>query len=111
MPTEKASRSTIDEPDASAYHRATVRAAVAVLVVGVAVAGAVYFNSLKLGSHRVVRSSSTGSSYIDPYGFGSDAGTYERVSAHASWQLPISILIGTLGVAGGLAILRRTPAG
>jgi hypothetical protein len=73
-------------------------AAVALLVT--ALAGAAYLGSLRLGSRPIFY-------YFINTGFTQPAhpvvcGTRSR----AGWQIPVSILIGALGVAGGLVLLR-----
>ena len=80
-----------------------MRRLVAVLVVGIALAGAVYLGSLRLGSRPIFY-------YCINTGFTQPAhpavcGTRSR----AGWQIPVAILIATLGVTGGLVVLRTRP--
>ena len=79
-----------------------MRRLAAAMVVVIALAGAVYLGSVKLGDSF--------------YGIGcgfctGPSNTDGRVifRSRADWQLPVSILVGVLGVSGGLVILRIRP--
>lgn len=83
-----------------------MRAAIAVLFVGVALAGAVYLSSLHLHRHAHFYCSG----YGNGYGSLADAcpiGSGHWVATRAAWQIPVSILIATIGLAGALVVLRR----
>jgi hypothetical protein len=73
-----------------------MRRLVATLVVGMALVGAIYIGSLRLGSrfYEVGCGLCVGPSTTDG----------RVLRARADWQAPISILIGVLGVAGGLVV-------
>ena len=80
-----------------------MRRLAAVAVVATALAVAAYLGSLRLGSTPIFY-------YCINTGFTQPAhpevcGTRSR----AGWQIPVSILIGVLGVAGGLVVLRTRP--
>jgi hypothetical protein len=78
-----------------------MRRLVAAVVIGIALVGAVYLGSLRLGGrfYEVGCGLCTGPSSTD--------GTVLR--ARADWQVPVSILLGVLGLAGGLVVLRTRP--
>jgi hypothetical protein len=79
-----------------------MRRFVAALIVGIALAGAVYLGSLRLGTAPIFICINTGFSQ-PPQSACSARPTRPR----EGWQIPVSILIGVLGVAGGLVVLRR----
>ena len=83
-----------------------MRRLIAVVVVGIALFGAVYLGSLSLGNNPVFLCINNG--------FGP---TFSSVCPtppppphfREGWQIPVSILIGALGVAVGLVVLRNRP--
>jgi hypothetical protein len=88
-----------------------VRAAVAVLLVAIALAGAPYLISLRLGGSQYWPSGSTcrnhGAAY-SAYGCGGLVPVpVEATHNRAAWQIAVSILIGALGLVGGLSVLRK----
>lgn len=87
-----------------------MRRLAAVVVVGIALVGAVYFNSLSLGGPGFrcgwVPSVGLGFPNGNPCHVGAPILTR---SSHAAWQSPLSVIIGLLGVAGALVILRSRP--
>ena len=78
-----------------------MRRLAAALVVGIALVGAAYLGSLRLGGIRFgqVACGLGGSPCPKP----------TVIHARADWQIPVSILIGVLGVTGGLVVLRTRP--
>jgi len=81
------------------------------LVVGIALVGGVYLGSLELGG-PAVRCGVVPSVGL---GFGGkpnpcrSGGPILFAHSQAGWQIPVSILIGVVGVAGGLVVLRTRP--
>ena len=78
-----------------------MRRLAAALLVGIALVGAVYLASLHLGPYLPF-------SNINMGGLNGHIRGPASVPVHewAGWQIPVSILIGVLGVAGGLLVLR-----
>jgi hypothetical protein len=79
-----------------------MRRLMAALVVGIALLGAVYLGSLRLGTKPIFTCVDTGFTQpphpvacVNPF-----------PDSRAGWQVPVSILIGVLGVSGGLVVLR-----
>jgi len=84
----------------------------AALVIAIALGGAVYVASLRLGSHQFFIDGVT-CRHAAPKPCGglvpADPSLAGIPRTRAGWQLPASILIGVLGVAGGLVVRRTGP--
>lgn len=80
-----------------------MRPAVAIILVGCAVAAAVYLGSVRLG-HTLAPGNGFQTGF-EKGGLGIND-LYARVPARADWQIPVAILIGTLGFAGAVAVAR-----
>jgi len=84
-----------------------MRRLVATLVVGIALVGAVYLSSPQLGNRAATCLNMGGvDGRIPPSQRGLlPCGPYQR----SGWQIPVSTLLGVVGVAGGLVVLRTRP--
>jgi hypothetical protein len=88
-----------------------VRRLVAAFVVGITLVGAIYMSSLNLGGPtvRCIRE------LVPSTGLGGRPNLCRSgtpilfLQSQAGWQIPVSILIGVLGMAGGLVVLRTRP--
>jgi len=92
------------DADAQRPRPSALRWLIAALVIGIALAGAAYLGSLRLGSRPLFGQVGCGLGNLPRC-------PKPRVirAARADWQIPVSILIGALGVAGGLVVLRIRP--
>jgi hypothetical protein len=82
--------------------RRVVRHALAIVVLGVAVAGAVYLGSLHFNKH--------GHFHCRTDSFGCDSAFSYWTPGRAVWQLPVAIVIATVGAAAAVAIARGNRA-
>jgi hypothetical protein len=83
-----------------------MRRLLAALLVGTALVGAAYLGSPRLGNQGTCLSMGGLGGPIPASQRGwFPCGPYHR----AGWQIPVSVLIGVLGVAGGLVVLRTRP--
>jgi hypothetical protein len=82
-----------------------MRRLVAALLVGIALVGAFYLGSLNLGNRPFFECINTGFGPPTPPPPGCSPPSHYR----EGWQIPVSILIGVVGVAGGLVVLRTRP--
>ena len=70
------------------------------MLAGVAIAGAVYFASLKLDPHGHIDCTPN-------YSGGCVPGTFGWKPKRATWQIPIAIVIAAVGIGAAVAVARR----
>lgn len=87
-----------------------MRRLVATLLIGMGLVGAVYLSSLKLGA-VVYLPSGVHCRYLAPHACGGLLPSpVPPIRSSPAWQLPVSLLIGVLGIAGGLLVMRQPAA-
>jgi hypothetical protein len=87
-----------------------MRRLVATLLIGIGLVGAVYLSSLKLGA-VVYLPSGVHCRYLAPHACGGLLPSpVPPIRSSPAWQLPVSLLIGVVGIAGGLLVMRQPAA-
>jgi hypothetical protein len=82
------------------YAPRVMRKAAATVLVGIALASAVFFGTLRLGPHGIRPAcTQVGMTVNLP-----DCATVDR----AGWQYPVAVVIAGLGLLGAFGVLRRT---
>lgn len=85
-----------------------MRRLVAALLIGIALVGAIYLGSLRLGRSGWI-SIQLNCGLGAPAKSCSDQPLPIVPRDRAAWQVPVAILIGVLGIAGALMVLRTRP--
>jgi hypothetical protein len=84
-----------------------MRRLVAAIVIGIALVGSSYLGSLNLGNRPTFECINTGFGPPTPLQTPPPPGCSPPSHYQEGWQIPVSILIGALGVAGGMVLWTR----